>query len=93
MLCEPVQGLLGADELAGATCLSIPQPDGTSRFVAVAPDGVVRTVHFGNDGAVDRLDDTHLGGPPAPDARLAPTPEGDVQLAPPGAAPTVVDVP
>jgi hypothetical protein len=91
--CEPVPGLLPIEELTGATCLSVPQPDGTGRYVAVGPDGVVRSVRFGSDGDVHRLDDTHMGGPPAPGATLAPTPQGDVQVAPPGGAPATVDVP
>src|SRR5262245_8284626 len=30
--CEPIPGLLSVAELAGATCVGVPQPDGTSRF-------------------------------------------------------------
>jgi hypothetical protein len=93
VLCEPVPGLLSAEEIEGATCLSVPQPDGTNRYVAVAPDGVVRSVRFGNDGDVRRLDDTHLGTPVGEGATLAPTPEGHIQVAPPAGAPATVDVP
>lgn len=93
ILCEPLPGLLSIDELAGATCLSIPQPDGTSRYVAVAPDGVVRSIHFGNDGDVYRLDDARLPSPAVPGASFAPTPEGDLQMTPPGGPTATVDVP
>ena len=31
--CEPVPGMLSMDEVVGATCLGVPQPDGTSRYV------------------------------------------------------------
>lgn len=93
VLCEAVPGLLSAEEIDGATCLSVPQPDGTNRYVAVAPDGVVRSVHFGNDGEVRRLDDSHLGRPVTPGATLAPTAEGHIRVAPPGGPPATVDVP
>jgi hypothetical protein len=93
VLCEPVPGLLSAEEIAGATCLSVPQPDGTNRYVAVAPDGVVHSVRFGNDGEVRRLEDTHAGGPVADGTTLAPTPEGDLRIAPPGRAAAAVDLP
>lgn len=91
--CEPVPGVLDVDEIEGATCLSVPQPDGTSRYVAVTPDGVVRTVHFGNDGDVARLDDTRLERPVSPGTALAPTPEGDVQVDPPDANAAPVELP
>ncbi len=55
--CEPLPGLLTMGEVAGATCLSVPQPDGTSRYVALAADGTVRSVRFGTDGAVQRMPD------------------------------------
>jgi hypothetical protein len=92
VVCEPIPGLLSADEIAGARCVSVPQPDGSSRYVAVSPDGTVRTVLFGDDGVVHREADTALAAPPA-DAALAPTPEGDLQVAPPGEAPATVDLP
>src|SRR5690606_915211 len=50
VLCEVVPGILGPDEIAGARCASVPQPDGTTRYVAVAPDGTVPTVAFGHAG-------------------------------------------
>lgn len=90
--CEPVPGLLTVDELAGATCVSVPQPDGTSRYVALGADGVARTVLFGADGQVQRLPDTQVAASLAPGTAVTPTPEGDLQIAPPGQQPTVVDV-
>ena len=93
VVCEPVPGLLSVEEIAGATCVSVPQPDGTSRYVAVAPDGTMRTVLFGADGDVRRVDDTTLSAPPPPDAAFAPTPEGDLRVAPPGEPPATVEVP
>jgi hypothetical protein len=89
--CEPVPGLLSAAELTGATCVSVPQPDGTSRYLAIGADGVARTVLFGADGQVRRLPDTQVAGL-APGTAVTPTPEGDLQLAPPGQQPTVIDV-
>ncbi len=91
--CEPVPGLLTLEEIAGATCLSVPQPDGTNRYVAVAPDGLVRSVRFGNDGQVSRLDDTRAIGPLAEGTTLTPTPEGDLRVEPPGRAAAAVDLP
>lgn len=90
--CEPLPGLLTVDELAGARCLGVPQPDGTARYVAVSPGGVVRTVRFGNDGEVGRLPDTRLPGPADPAAALAPTPAGDLRVAPPGGPAATVDL-
>ena len=90
--CEPVPGLLSAAEVAGATCVSVPQPDGTSRYVALGADGVARTVMFGIDGQVQRLPDTQVPAGLAPGTAVTPTPDGDLQLAPPGRQPTVVDV-
>jgi hypothetical protein len=78
--CEPVPGLLTAAEVAGATCVSVPQPDGTDRYVAVGPDGVARTVAFGADGQVSRLADTALAAAPAPGEAVAPTPEGELRV-------------
>ncbi len=88
--CEVVPGLLDAAAVTGARCVSVPQPDGTSRYLAIAADGTVRAVLFGPDGHVTRLPDFQLVAPA--DATLAPTPEGDLQVTPPGQAPTVVDV-
>jgi hypothetical protein len=90
--CEPVPGLLSADELAGATCVSVPQPDGTSRFVALGADGVARIVLFGADGHVQRLPDTRLPAGLAPGTAVTPTPQGDLELAPPGRQPTFLDL-
>src|SRR5919106_591975 len=42
--CEPVPQVLTAAEVAGATCVSVPQPDGSSRHVAGGDD----------DGRTDR---------------------------------------
>lgn len=92
IMCEVVPGMLGPDEIAGARCASVPQPDGTSRYVAIGADGTVRTVAFGHDGHVQRLPDTAVGAPVAPDAAVAPTPEGDVVVTPPGQAPRPVDL-
>jgi hypothetical protein len=85
--CEAVPGLLSAAEIAGATCVSVPQPDGTNRYVALGTDSVARTVLFGVDGDVRRLADIPLPAAPAPGEAVAATPDGDVQV---GAA--VVDV-
>jgi hypothetical protein len=53
--CEPIPpDLLTAAEIAGATCRSLPQPDGTSLYVATAPDGTEHVVRFGADGSVTR---------------------------------------
>lgn len=93
VVCEPVPGLLSVEEIAGATCVSVPQPDGTSRYVAVSPDGTVRTVLFGADGDVRRVDDTTLPAPVPPGTALAPTPEGDLQVTPPDEAPATIAVP
>ena len=90
--CEPVPGLLTAAEVTGATCVGVPQPDGTSRYVALGADGVARTVLFGVDGQVRRLPDTQVAANLAPGTAVTPTPEGDLQVAPPGQQPTVVDL-
>jgi hypothetical protein len=88
--CEVVPGLLGPGEIAGATCVSAPQPDGTERYVAIGADGVLRTVSFGPDGHVRRLPDSPLPVAPVAGTAVTPTPEGDLQLTPPGQQPTVV---
>jgi hypothetical protein len=91
--CEAVPGLLSADAIAGATCVSVPQPDGTNRYVAVAPDGTMRIVAFGHDGAVRRVADASVGAAvPAP-AVVEATPEGDLLVTPPGGGPVSVDLP
>ncbi len=92
VMCEAVPGMLGVEEIAGARCASVPQPDGTSRYVAIGADGTVRTVAFGHDGQVERLADTTVGTRVAPDAAVAPTPEGDLVVTPPGQAPRPVDL-
>jgi hypothetical protein len=90
--CEPVPGLLSAADVADALCVGVPQPDGTSRFVAVGRDGTVRSVLFGPDGMVRRLDDTSVGGPVPRGSTAEPTPQGDLVVAPAGGAPVTVDV-
>src|SRR5690606_11164141 len=92
IVCEPVPGMLGADEIAGARRATAPQPDGTSRYVAIGADGTVRTDAFRHDGDVERLADTTVGTPVAPDAAVAPTPEGVLVVTPPGQAPRPVDL-
>lgn len=92
ILCEPIPGLLAADEIAGARCIGVPQPDGTSRYMALLPDGTARTVAFGHDGQVQRLPDTSVGVPVTPETRATPTPQGDLTVTPPGAAARTVDV-
>jgi hypothetical protein len=79
--CEVVPQQLSADEVTGARCVSVPQPDGTSLYVVVAPDGAVRVVEFGPHGRVQRLDDERL--PAGTDARgveLVPERTGDLVL-------------
>jgi|RhiMethySRZTD1v2_1073278.scaffolds.fasta_scaffold18161_7 hypothetical protein len=92
VLCEVVPGQLGADEIAGALCASVPQPDGTDRYVAVTPDGTVRTVLFGADG-VRRLGDVSAGTPVPAGSSAQATPDGHLALSPAGAAPVTVDLP
>ena len=60
--------------------------------MALGADGVARTVLFGVDGQVRRLPDTQLAANLAPGTAVTPTPEGDLQVAPPGQQPTVVDL-
>jgi hypothetical protein len=91
--CEPVPGLLDADEVADATCVGVPQPDGTSRYVALGRDGTVRSVHFGPDGMALRLDDTTAGRPVPPGSDVRATSGGDVVVTPPGQAEVTVEVP
>jgi hypothetical protein len=90
--CEPVPQILTAREVAGATCLGVPQPDGSTRYVAVGRDGVVRTVAFGPDGQVRRGPDRLMPGGAAPDATVAPTDAGDIRVTVGGRAPVTVDV-
>jgi hypothetical protein len=90
--CEPIPGLLSASDVDGAVCASVPQPDGTSRYVAVAPDGTVRSVFCGPAGEVRRLADGAVGGAVPRGSTVQPTPEGDLVVAPSGAAAVTVDV-
>src|ERR671919_517309 len=91
--CEPVPQVLTAAEVAGATCVSVPQPDGSSRYVAVGPDGVVRTVSFGTDGKVSRSPDRQVpGGVAAGTTTVAPTDAGDIHVTVRGRAPVTVDL-
>jgi hypothetical protein len=92
VLCEPVPQLLSAGEVAGATCYSVPQPDGTSRYVAVTPGGRVLVVEFA-PGAVRRLPDARLpAGTRTATAQLAPDAAGNLTVRRPGAAPATVDL-
>jgi hypothetical protein len=91
--CEPVPQALTADEVAGALCLSVPQPDGSTRYVAVGRDGVVRTVAFGADGKVGRGPDRRVPGGVTPGATsVGPTAAGDIRVVAQGKAPVTVDV-
>jgi hypothetical protein len=91
--CEPIPQILTAEELAGAICVSVPQPDGSSRYVAVGADGVVRTVAFGADGRVGRKPDRSIAGGVAVDATaVAPTAGGDIRVTVRGKPPVTVDV-
>jgi hypothetical protein len=59
--CEPVPQVLTAAEVASASsCLSVPQPDGTTHYLAVQPSGRAHVVRFGDDGSVERLPDEQL---------------------------------
>jgi hypothetical protein len=58
--CEPIPGALTAAEAGAATCLSVPEPDGTSRYLAVEPSGMAHVVRFGAGGRVERLPDEQL---------------------------------
>jgi len=54
--CEPIPpNLLTAAEIAGATCRSEPQADGSSLYIATTPAGTELTVEFHPDGTVTRL--------------------------------------
>jgi hypothetical protein len=90
VVCEPVPGMLTMAEVTGGTCVSVPQPDGTSRYVVVAPDGTVRSVRFATDGAVRRLPDTALGASAPRGTTVVATREGDLRITVPGRAPTTV---
>jgi hypothetical protein len=90
--CEPVPQILTVREVAGATCLGVPQPDGSTRYVAVGRDGVVRTVVFGPDGQVTRGPDRSVPGGAAPGATVAPTDAGDIRVTAGGRPPVTVDL-
>lgn len=56
VMCEPIPpDLLTAEEIAGATCRSSLQPDGSNLYVATRPDGTEHAVRFAPDGTVTRL--------------------------------------
>lgn len=59
--CEPVPpDVLTAGEVAGAQCASAPQPDGSTRYVALAVDGTARVVRFAPHGSVSREPDIRV---------------------------------
>jgi hypothetical protein len=94
VVCEPVPGLLGVEDVADAVCASVPQPDGTSRYVAIGPDRVAHVVAFGVDGDVGRLADRPVSAPVVPgETRVVPTPHGDLEITPPGRPPVVAELP
>jgi hypothetical protein len=71
--CEPIPQRLSAEAVAGARCMTVPQPDGSSLYVALAPNGRVRSVAFAPGGEVTRMADTTLPpGATASSAELAP---------------------
>jgi hypothetical protein len=79
--CEPLPpDLLTVEDIAGAHCVSAPQPDGSSRYLAIAPDGTVRVVRFGANGAVVRDPDRRieLSGAAWDDIELTVVASGDV---------------
>jgi hypothetical protein len=68
VLCEPIPpDHLTAADIAGATCSSAPQPDGSSLYVATRPDHSRIVVRFGPDGSITRraLGASGLGARPA----------------------------
>jgi hypothetical protein len=91
--CEPIPQRLEAVEVAGARCVSVPQADGSSRYVAVTPAGDVHTVAFGADGEVRRLPDTSVD-PAAmgPGVEVAPSASGGIELRRGGRSIATVDV-
>ena len=79
--CEPIPQRLEAVEVAGARCVSVPQADGSSRYVAVTPDGEVHTVAFRAGGEVERLPDTTVPpGAVGADVEVVPSAAGDIEL-------------
>ena len=93
VLCEVVPGHLDADEIAGAACATVPQPDGTARYVAVSPNGTVHSVLFAGNGQVRRLDDVRAGAPVPPGSSTGATPAGHLTITPPGRPQLTVDLP
>lgn len=47
--CEPLPGRLSVEDIADANCYVERQPDGSIRYVAVAPDGTERDAFFATD--------------------------------------------
>lgn len=96
--CEPVpQALTAAEVAAAASCLSVPQPDGTSRYLAVEPEGTVHVVSFGDDGRVTRLEDRELPAEAAAagdddDVTLVPEPDGSVTVVSDGVEVATLDL-
>jgi hypothetical protein len=89
--CEPIPQLLSAREVKDAACHSVPQADGTSRYVAVTPAGRVLVVQFAPGGDVRRLPDTRLpAGTSA--AQVTADTAGNLTVAPPGKPATSVDL-
>jgi hypothetical protein len=80
--CEPVPLALNDREAdAAVACASVPQPDGTSRYLALEPDGTVHVVEFGHGGHVRRLPDRELPpGATARSTRLVPEDDGSVTV-------------
>lgn len=93
VLCEVVPGHLDAEEIAEAACATVPQPDGTARYVAVTPEGTVHSVLFAGDGRVRRLDDVRAGATVPPGSSTGVTPAGHLTITPPGRPTLTVDLP
>lgn len=95
--CEPIPQALEAEELVDAVCASVPQPDGTARYVAVVPGGEVQVVRFGGDGAAERLPDQSLpvgaASAPSADVTLVPSSDGDLVVESDGEELTTLDLP
>ena len=60
--------------------------------MAVGRDGTVRSVLFGPDGDVRRLDDVTAGRPVPTGSTAEPTREGDLVVTPPDDAAVSIDV-
>jgi hypothetical protein len=94
--CEPIPHALEADDLVDAVCASVPQPDGTARYVAVVPTGAVHVVRFGGDGAAERQPDQALplGAASASSEALTlvPNADGDVVVEADGAELATLDL-